>query len=64
MYSVFQADGSPRRNRIGLAVFVRTLRAARLYSQPGDVIQGWSNGGSPRARWECGQDWKVRKLCR
>ncbi len=63
MYSVFQADGSPRRDRLGLVVFVRTLRAARLYTQPGDVIQGWANSGAPRSRWQCGPDWKVRK-CR
>lgn len=63
MYSVFTADGSPRLNRLGLAVFTRTLRAARLYTQPGDTVQGWANSGAPRARWECGPDWKVRK-CR
>ena len=62
MYSVFQADGSPRRNRLGLPVFVRTLRAARLYSQPGDTIQGWSNSGSPRSKYYCGEDWKVRRI--
>jgi hypothetical protein len=61
MYSVFQADGSARRNRIGLAGFVRTLRAARLYSRPGDLIIGWSNSGNPRSQYICGDDWKVRK---
>lgn len=60
MYTVFQADGSPRRNRLGLVVFVRTLREARLWTEPGDTIQGWGSGGSPRKRWACGPDWKVR----
>jgi hypothetical protein len=62
MYSVFQADGRPRCDRLTLPVFVRTLRAARLYSRPGDLIIGWSNSGNPRAQYLCGQDWKVRKV--
>lgn len=61
MYTVFTADGAPKRNRLGLVIFTRTLRAARLYCQPGDTVTGWTNSGGIRGRWQCGDDWKVRK---
>lgn len=62
LYAVFQADGSQRCNRIGLPVLERQLRAARLWTQPGDLIQRWGPSGSPAGSWICGPDWKCRKV--
>jgi len=62
LYAVFQADGSQRCNIIGLPVLERTLRAARLWTEPGDLIQRWGSSGHPAGSWVCGPDWKVRKI--
>jgi hypothetical protein len=61
LYAVFQADGSQRCNKIGLPVLERTLAVARLWTQPGDLVQRWGPSGHPAGSWVCGDDYKLRK---
>lgn len=55
MYTVFTGN-EPKRNRIGLVIFVRTLAVAKQHCEPGDRIIGWSNAGNARATWTCESD--------
>jgi hypothetical protein len=50
-YTVFRADGTPRRNVLGLVIFTRRLRDAVRQAEVGDYIQGWGSSGSPLARY-------------
>ena len=56
-YTAMTADGIPKRNRLGLVIFGRNLRAVRGEAaneqvwRLGDYVQGWSSSGAPLARY-------------
>ena len=61
MYTVFTSDNAPKRGRLGLVVFVRTLAAARAQADPGDHITRWANSGAPLTTWTVGSQGRLHR---
>ena len=62
MSTVFRPSGEPKKNTLGLTIFVRTLAEARRQTAVGEYVIGWSNSGAARGRWSRQDDGIFRKV--
>jgi len=61
MYTVFRGH-EPKRNRLGLVVFVRTLADARAQTEVGERVVRWNKYGHPAGVWSRHPDGRFRKV--